>query len=65
MKGIWDEELDYPAEVGQGMCLMENLLLDVVQNVIKSLPIALPLLKIIGHKRIKFFAPVAGKRLSV
>jgi hypothetical protein len=44
---------------------VEDFLLDVAEDFIVPFTVALPDLKIIGHKRIKFFAPVAGERLSV
>lgn len=65
LKGIGDEKFDHSAEMGQGVSLVEDFLLDVIENFIVPLAVALPELKIIGHKRIKFFAPVAGKRLQV
>jgi hypothetical protein len=60
-----DEQLDYPAEMGQGMGLVQDLLFDFIQDVIVAFTIALPELEIIGHSGLRFFAPVAGKRLRV
>ena len=55
LQGIGDEEFDYPPEVRQGVGLVKDFLFDVIENVIMALTVALPLLEIVGHKRIKIF----------
>ncbi len=63
LQGIWNEELNYSAEMRQGVSLMEQLVLDVVGNFV--FPTVLPLLEIIGHKGLSFVSLVTGRRLMV
>jgi len=60
LESVWYEEFHDAAKVGKGIGVVEDFLLDFVGDFI--LPLALPLLEIVGHNRIKFFAPDAGLR---
>lgn len=51
LKGIGNEELDYPAEEGQGVGLVHDLLLNLVEYFVGALIVTLPKLEIVGHKK--------------